>query len=98
MESGEDRATMLRYWGKFAPKKGRMNKTNAMKYIYKILLENINELFGALPESYYDQFNKESKLKKAIEEAFASKNKPFLDKLYGIYKENIKKDQVRQIA
>lgn len=90
IESGDDKAIMIRYFGKFVPKTTINNKTNAMKYIYKTLSDNLEELYGALPEDYYDIFDKKSKLKKELDIAFNEKNKPFLDKLYIIYKENIK--------
>ena len=90
IESGDDKAIMLHYFGKFAPKVGIHSKESAMKYMHKTLLDNINELYGALPISYYDEFDGERELEEAIEDAFANKNKPFLDKLYGIYKENVK--------
>ena len=89
MENGDDRAMMLMYFGKFAPKQTK-DKEEAIKYILKMLLDNLDELYGALPESYYEEFDEKIKLKEAIEEAFANKNKRFLDKLYAIYKENLK--------
>jgi hypothetical protein len=86
-ESGDGRPIRIKYWGVFAPKTSRTSKENAMKYIAKQLLKNIVDVYDALVIDWYEEFDSIDSLRNAIEDALEEKNKPFLDKLWKVYKE-----------
>jgi hypothetical protein len=86
-ESGDDRPVRIKYFGVFAPKVARVSKENAMKYIAKQLLKNIVDVYDALVIDWYEEYDSLDKLREAIEDALEEKNKPFLDKLWKLYKE-----------
>jgi len=90
IESGDNRPMRLMYFGAFVPKTGRVNKMDAMNYIGNRLLDNIDEVWEALPEKYYDTYKSLKDFKDAVKVALAEENKQFLDKLYKIYKEHLK--------
>ena len=70
-ESGDERAIRIMYWGAYVPKEHRVSKEHAMQYIAKVLLENA----------------KDDSERKYIKDALQNKDKPYLDKLYKLYKE-----------
>jgi len=89
-ESGDGRSIRIMYWGTFVPKQTKNSKENAMKYIRKMLVNNIDEVYDSLPTDYYDIYKSRKILKNVIEDAFDSKNKSLLDELYKFYKEYLK--------
>ena len=66
MESGDTDASRLKYFGVFAPKTGYINKLGAMKYIGNRLLDNIDEVWGCLPERYYNLYETQREFEEAI--------------------------------
>ena len=89
-ESGDLRPTRFMYWGAFVPKSGRTSKENAMKYIAKYLLDNIEEVWESLDDDGFYEFADLSELKEAVEDALEIRDKKLLDKLYKGYKEHLK--------
>lgn len=86
MESGNLDAVRLKYFGVFAPKTGHVNKLGAMNYIGERLLKNIDEVWECLPENYYKIYETQKEFEESIRVALVEHNKPFLDKIYKIYK------------
>ena len=79
-ESGDNKAVRIMYWGAFVPKDNYISKERAMIYMANTLLDNLDTLYKIMPEDYHEL------LENSIKDALESKNKPFLDDLYAMYK------------